>query len=377
MIDNIIDYYKWKVDSRWDNKVLDYDKSKHNWSEWFLESVREIKPELPSLEQIHLYFKPTEFIKLRKHLESLTNSKEFSKRLDDFFGDYVKDLVDDSKYLIQSTCGIRFVVPNQDSLGRLLAFHTGYWTGYNNHMGTVWIPLTRTWGTNTMQVVGWDDSIKIMQEIHNNQLPLDEIQRISIEKCFPVEIDVGQAWLFNQGHVHGNVNNETDITRVSFDARFALPGHDLGPRRAGSFYRLQGHHAEIDKSCLNSGPWIVFVDQNSKYIGETPHYMIREFLLGKANTLGLNVVEWSNEYWGCRWMPKLQDFVSRNNIGGLLLPSIHAFSGEKHKILEMFIQAIDNGQQLLFVDENILATTHKDIDLIEQIYNIECVDNIN
>jgi len=376
LIDNILDFYNFEIDSRWDNKTLDYNKDVHNWGEWFLESVRELKPELPSLEQIHLYFKPTEFIKLRKHLESLTNSKEFSARLDNFFADYVNPLVDDPNYLIQSTCGIRFVVPNQDRLGRLLAFHTGYWTGYNNYMGTVWIPLTRTWGTNTMQVVGWDDSIQLMQEIHAKQLPLDEIQRICVEKCFPVEIDVGQAWLFNQGHVHGNVNNETDITRVSFDARFALPGYNLGPRRAGSFYRLQGHHAEIDKKLLSKNSWIAFVDQNSNYIGETPHYMIREFLLTRANNLGLQVVEWSNEYWGCTWMPKLQDFVSRNNIGGLIFPSIHAFSGEKRDLLNMFTQAVDSGQQLLFVDENLLITCDDDIKIIEKIYNLEFAKNL-
>ena len=370
-IENVLESYNWKVDERFDNKTLDYNKEKHNWTEYFFEAVRELKPELPDLTLIHKYFKPTEFINLRKHLELFTNSKEFSTRLDSFFADYICDLVDDPSYLIQSTSGIRFVVPNQDELGRLLAFHTGYWTGYNNHMGTVWIPLTKTYGTNTMQVVSWDDSIEIMNKIHNEQLPLDEIQRLSIEKSYPVEIDVGQAWLFNQGHVHGNINNETDITRVSFDARYALPGHDLGPRRAGSFYRLQGHYSKIDTSDLATGPWVVFVDQNSSYIGETPHFIIREFLLGKARQLNLNVVEWSNEYWGCTWMPKLQDFVERDNISGLIVPSIHAFSGTKEKIKELFEQSLKSGQQILFADENILLKDEQELEVIFQILNLE------
>ena len=370
-IENVLESYNWKVDERWDNKVLDYDKNKHNWTEYFFEAVRELKPELTDLTQIHKYFKTTEFIDLRKHLELFTNSKEFSTRLDSFFADYVSDLVDGKDYLIQSTSGIRFVVPNQDALGRLLAFHTGYWTGYNNHMGTVWIPLTKTWGTNTMQVVSWDDSIEIMNRIHNEQLPLDEIQRLSIEKCFPVEIDVGQAWLFNQGHVHGNINNETDITRVSFDARYALKGHDLGPRRAGSFYRLQGHYSKLDPSDLASGPWVVFVDQNSAYIGETPHFIIREFLLGKARQLKLDVVEWSNEYWGCTWMPKLQDFVERDNLSGLVVPSIHAFSGTNDKIKDLFAQSLSSGQQILFADENILLKDEQGLETIFQILNLE------
>jgi sporadic carbohydrate cluster 2OG-Fe(II) oxygenase len=371
MIQDILNYYDYDPDPRWDNKPLDYDTVEHNWSAWFLASVRELKPELPDLTLIHEYFKPSELIELRKHLEKLTNSKEFSQRLDKFFEAYVADLVDDPEYLVQSTSGIRIVVPNQDHMGRLLAFHTGYWTGYNNVMGTVWIPLTKAWGSNTMQVVDWENSKLIMQEIHNNKLSLADIQKLSLQHAWPVEIEVGQCWLFNQGHVHGNINNETGITRVSFDARWALPGYDLGPRRAGSFYRLQGTHATVNPDKLAKGPWIAFVDQNSKFIGETPHFMIREFLLGKANSLGLNVIEWSNEYWGCTWMPKLEDFVSRTNISGIIVPSIHAFSGNTELTLSMFHTAIKNGQQLLFVDENLLVQSAEDLSLVEKIYSLQ------
>ena len=64
-IENVLESYNWKVDERWDNKVLDYDKNKHNWTEYFFEAVRELKPELPDLTQIHKYFKTTEFILTR------------------------------------------------------------------------------------------------------------------------------------------------------------------------------------------------------------------------------------------------------------------------------------------------------------------------
>lgn len=367
MIDNILPYYDWTPDPQWDNQVLNYNKDKHNWSEWFLESIRELKPTLPGMQDIHLYFDTAELITLRKHLEKLTNSKEFSRRLDDFFAENISPLVDDPDYLIQATSGIRVVVPDQEKLGRLLSFHTGYWTGYNNVMGTAWIPLTKTWGTNTMQVLSWKDSVELMNRIHTERLPLEQIQELCMERMFPVEIDVGQAWLFNQGHLHGNVNNDTGVTRVSFDARYAKTKHNLGPRRAGSFFRLQGQHATIDRTKINPGPWIVFVDQNSDYIGETPHFMIREFLLGQAKSLGLTVNEWSNEYWGCRWMPKLLDFVSRTTISGLLVPSIHAFSGDLDLTLSMFERALDNGQQIIFADEQILMSNKDDLALIKRI----------
>lgn len=351
--DWVLDNYNWKPDLRWDNKVLKYDVNQHNWSEWFLESIRELKPDLPRLEDIHLYFSSSELITLRKHLEKLTNSKEFSHRLDTFFEDYVTPLVD-ADYLIQSTCGIRIVVPDQEKLGRLLSFHTGYWTGYNNNMGTVWTPLTQTYNSNSMQVVSWQDSIELMSLIYKEKLDLGEIQNLCTKKCYPVNIGVGESWLFNQGHLHGNINNETDITRVSFDARWALKSGPFGPRRAGSFYREKGTHASIDTTKLAGGLWVVFVDQNSNYIGQTPHYMVREFLLQFAKTLGISPSEWSNEYWACSWMPKLKDYVCNKTLSGIILPSIHAFSCDSDLKYELFNTALDNNIQLVFADENLL-----------------------
>lgn len=372
---SVLDLYKNIPDPRWDNKSLSYDKQKHDWSVFFLDSIRELKPGLDSLENVHHYFKTSELISLRKHLEKLTRSREFSTRLDEFFREYITPQLDTDEYMIQSTCGIRVVVPEQERLGRLLSFHTGYWTGYSNSMGTVWIPITRAYGTNSMQVVSWEDSIEIMEKIHGEKLPLEDIQSLCLSKSYPVNLDVGECWLFNQGHLHGNVNNTTGITRMSFDARYALIDGEFGPRRAGSFYRYPGTYHTIDPTEIKQGLWIVFVDQNSEYIGNTPHFMIREFLLNFAKGLNIEVSEWSNEYWYCTWMPKLRDFVNRDTLSGIVLPSIHAFSCDIDLRLELFETGINNGQQLIFADENLLIKTQSDLENVEKIYR-EGVKNI-
>ena len=367
---DILKNYEWTPDPRWDNKVLTYDQEKFNWSGQVLEIVRELRPAIDSLEHIHLFFKTSEMVELRQHLERWTNSREFSQQLDNFFQENVTPLIGRDDYLMQKTSGIRLVVPDQEQLGRLLSFHTGYWTGYSNDMFTVWTPLSRVFGTNTMQITSWQDTVELMTRIHTEKLSLDQLQDECIKRMFPVEIEVGQSWLFNQGHLHGNVNNDTGISRVSFDARCALPQGDFGPRRVGGFFRLQGTHSEIDPSKIQSGPWIVFVDQNSEYIGNIPHYIVREFLMQTTKSLGIVVNEWSNEYWGCTWMPKLQDFVNRSNIKGLVLPSIHAFSGSIDLRMSMFKTAIDNGQQLVFVDEQILISTQEELKLLEKLYSV-------
>jgi trans-2-enoyl-CoA reductase len=70
-------------------------------------------------------------------------------------------------------------------------------------------------------------------------------------------------------------------------------------------------------------------------------------------------------------MPKLQDFVERDNISGLIVPSIHAFSGTKEKIKELFEQSLKSGQQILFADENILLKDEQELEVIFQILNLE------
>lgn len=137
MINNIVKNYDWTPDPRWDNQVLTYDQKQFDWAGRVLEVVRELKPQLDCLEHIHLHFTSPELVMLRQHLEKFTNSREFSTQLDEFFYEHVRPLIDSEDYLIQKTSGIRLVVPDQEKLGRLLSFHTGYWTGYSNDMGTV------------------------------------------------------------------------------------------------------------------------------------------------------------------------------------------------------------------------------------------------
>lgn len=64
----------------------------------------------------------------------------------------------------------------------------------------VWLPFTDTWGSNTL----WTE------------------RHYGIGDFFPVSVNYGQALLFDGGMLqHGSVSNDTDVTRVSMDFRFA------------------------------------------------------------------------------------------------------------------------------------------------------------
>lgn len=96
--------------------------------------------------------------------------------------------------------------------------------------------------------------------------------------------------------------------------------------------------------------------------------MIREFLINYSKKLDIDLVEWSNEYWNCTWMPKFRDYVTKDYLSGIVLPSIHAFSCDIETRLELINLAIKNNQQLVFADENLLVNDKQDIQYIEKIY---------
>ena len=367
----ILERYESKfLDSNWDNKVLNYDKKKYDWSTLFLESIREKFPTLDQLDNLHLYVKTNQLVDLRKHLERMSLGEQFQSLADNFFKEYITPLLPVQDYMIQKTPGIRLLVPDQAKKGRLLSFHTGHWTGYNNGMYTVWTPVTKTWDTNAMQVVNWNDSITAMKEIHSKKLSTIEVEELCKKICWPTNLNVGQSWLFNQGHLHGNVNNDTGVSRVSFDLRAMIKGSDYGFRYPGGFWRLHSEttYYQIPKQLDRNKRWITLSDQGSKYVGSTPQYIIREFLLSWCSKNNIVPIEWTNEYLHCEWSMNLQYVIDNGAIDGIILPSIYAITAEPSLRLKIMETAIERNIQMVFVDEDILLDSKESLEYIKRIY---------
>lgn len=366
---NIQEKYSLKnLDPRWDNKKISYDLDRYNWPRIFSTCIQQIYPQVTNLTQIHNQLETTELIELRRHLERFTRSEKFSKKVDEFVKEIIKGRFDYDDYLIQVTPGLRIVVPNQLHKNRLLNFHTGYWTGYDNGTNTIWTPITPAYGSNTMQVTDWNTSRTLMEQIHKDQWKLDRIQTECERVSWPVEVSVGESWLFNQGHLHGNINNKTGQSRMSFDVRVAHKSIDFGRRRPGSFYRFPNQYIQLKKENIDRDrTWVVFVSPNDEYIDMAPYFMIREYLLQWCKHLHIKPNEWSNEYHDCEWMPKFKDFISKKNTG-IVFASIYNFSISIEERIECFKEAISNNIQLLFCDENLIVNTEEDLEVIQRYY---------
>lgn len=357
------------LESAWDNKILNYDTNKYDWEGLFLHTIQEKIPSIENLNQLHLHITFSQIPEIRRYLEAMTRGEYFQSLIDQFFEEYVSPLLPNTDFMVQTVPGIRLVLPDQEQQGKLLPWHTGHHTGYNNGIYSIWTPVTKTWDTNAMQVLSWDDTIEVMNKFQSDQMSLYQLQELCRPKAFPTTTDVGQSWLFNQGHLHGNFNNSTGASRVSFDTRALIKGTDYGCRYPGGFYRIRGENNKFKiPKHIDNRNWIVFSDQGSDYIGSIPQFIIREFMMQWCNNHNITPYDWQNEYLHVDWSPNLKFFMEMGTAKGSIFPSIYALSSSIEERFKIFKQALDNNIHMIFIDENIYLDSVDALEYIKKIY---------
>ena len=345
----------------WDHNVVDYDLDKFPWYERILSVIQEVKPECYSIGRLHEYFDRTEIVPLRKKIEQFVRTKEFSGWVDDYF----HHIIGDGDYLIQATPTLNVVLPDQQKHGSLLTFHTGHLTAYNNGIYTIWTPISSAFGSNSMQVVSRQDSKYLTEAFFDLKLSMADMQYLCHKFSYPVEIKTGQAWLFDQDHWHGNINNTTEITRIGLDIRAMEKGTSYGYRKPGSYFRFPKTTVEVPEIDVDRR-WIVFNDPAGDYMGTMPFYIARSFIENYADRLGIKPVGWHNEYTLTDWNPHLEFFINETEIEGIALLSMHGLSSPINRRMELFEQCVNKDIHVLFCDENFLLDSVEGLDYIKK-----------
>jgi hypothetical protein len=135
-------------------------------------------------------------------------------------------------FLFQSTPTIRFHFPNQQGFNWRPRFHTDVMLGHPPQEINLWMPVTRTFDTNTMRLAGLADSRRIFEGVG---LDFKEFARLVQEddamatECHtvsrPVCLEYGEFVAFDSRCLHATQENKTDSTRISLDFR-VLPLDD-------------------------------------------------------------------------------------------------------------------------------------------------------
>jgi len=351
------------IQKHWDNKTLNYDLERFNWPEWALSVIQEVAPNVKELETLHEVLNPIEIVKVSKHVQNACSRIDFMQRFDAFVAEYIPPLIDNKRYMIQRQGTLRVVIPNQEKVGRRLAFHQGIFVGNGRGCRTIWTPFTEARGTNTMQILELDISRELTKKVLSEKWSLEKFEEEAMKHCFPVTLNPGQSHLFFQEHIHGNVNNNEGYTRVSMDMRILLEGEEYGRRYPGGFMRFPGDHEVAQIYDYTGKKYITYAGWNSKFSKTIPLPMQRSTIdqYCSKNKIEYNSYEFENEHMD--WQPGLEYYIKQKP-DGIVLCSIYALTDDINRRNEILNIALDNNVELHFANELIALRTKDDLNKI-------------
>jgi sporadic carbohydrate cluster protein (TIGR04323 family) len=350
----------------WENQTLEYDLDRYPWPKWVLEVIQEIEPAVQDLSQFHTVV-PTEGIsRVTSHVQNAFSRQIFMERFDAFAAQYLAPLANNCKYMLKRQATLNLVVPNQVVTGRLLPFHQGVWYNNGRGQGTVWMALTNCYDSNSVWVVDTEQSRKISKDTIKNQWNQNEFEAACLKSAYPVNIKPGQCHLFHQEIIHGNINNVTDITRMSIDWHILHQGHESGRRLPGGFFRFPGDYSQAKKSQQQSNfGFITYLGNNTEYDQGIPAVMQRTMIDQYCSSFGLatNGMQFENEY--LTWMPVLEHLINQK-VPGIVMLSIFSLPDDRSRRQELLKLALENNIEIHFANEYIKMTSQDDADLIER-----------
>ena len=224
------------------NNTLQYDVEKYNWPDIILEQIQTKYSSVKSLETIHNVLAPTEIADVTALVQNNFLTSEMSTLLDDFAEEYIAPLLSNQKYLIKRQPTLNVVIPNQEEVGRRLPFHQGIFYDNGRGQGTIWMPLTECYDTNSMWIMDLETSRSLTKKVIAEKMSVEQFEKHCIKHARPVTLKPGQAHLFAQEHIHGNLNNTTDITRLAIDWHILIEGEEYHQRLPGAFFRMPGDY---------------------------------------------------------------------------------------------------------------------------------------
>ena len=353
--------------TNFDNNTLNYDRDCYPWDLWVLEIIQELYPNVTRLDNIHNEVEVRDLISITDMVQKRLSAPEYSKEFDAFAETYIAPLLEGKRYLIKRRPTLNLVIPNQERLGRKLPFHQGIFYKNGRGQGTIWMPLTKAYDTNSMYVVSTKDSRRITKTLIHNQWSQKMFERECLAVAYPVNLEVGQAHLFHQEILHGNVNNKTDITRMAIDWHVLLEGEEFGGRLPGGFFRLPNdtEYKVIDHT---NHTCVGYIGNNTNYDKDIPLNLQRDALrtFCKTRSIPNNMMQVENEY--LHWMPILEELLE-SEIDVIVMSSIYSLPDEIVRRDKLLNLALANKITIWFVNEEFCLNTEEEKEKINTYLN--------
>lgn len=347
-----------------DNQTLNYELEKYPLPTIVLETIQQFYPNAKTLDTLH------EVVPADKIQQLMVDTTQ--ALLKNKFYDYYDTMIQDQivptlgkEVLIQKFGNLRILPPNQDQIGAVLLFHQGRWVGNGMGLRTVWMPFTDCYESNSMQILDLDISRKITRDSVRDNWSYEKLQQVCVDNCWPVTLQPGQAHLFFQEHIHGNIPNRTNKTRVSIDIRLLIRDGQPHRKWPGAYFRKlfdRDYSKTIpilsNETVLSYGEYESFKTKHIDLYFQT--LVIKNYCQRRGYTYPYQHGE--NEGLHNSHLDYLIRSKSANHI---LLFSIFSLPDDLVHRQQMLKSALVNECRLHFCNEELVLETQEDLDKIE------------
>lgn len=121
--------------------------------------------------------------------------------------------------------------------GTQLSHHSDTLLGDDFEMANCWLPLTRCYGSNALQMLGFDESVEILsafaarlewdptryvearRAFYEELISNDPLRARVLKHSRPASLNLGEVMMFDPRTLHGTAENLESHTRVSIDFR--------------------------------------------------------------------------------------------------------------------------------------------------------------
>lgn len=363
----------------WNAQVLDYDTKQFSFDQWVLEKINSLGYNLDYLHNLHQVVPIEKSAELSRKLIKLTNMPDFRRMAYRFIKEVIIPKGNlDIEIALQRFFNIRILLPHQPQM--IIPFHTGLWYGHGPGSRSIWMPLTDQTrdedASASLQIIKLEKSRELMQFSLENRLTMDEMQELFFRQSFAVKAGPGQVLFFTQEHIHGNIVNETNKTRVSIDFRLAESkyGDQLCRKQPGGYFELFDHaETKIENNTLhyssrrisnntnNSNQVIIsYQNNNTSFTKGIPIYLQRFMVEDYCQRNNINYTYEQIDLETMDHLPTLVHFVDELKPSAIIMFSIYALPEDlefRNKILDA---ATKNNIVIHFANEDEIIRNEDD-----------------
>lgn len=187
-----------------------------------------------SLEEAHLLIDPSKANDLRLESLKLVNmDKEFRNEVLHHLGNECEILLG-SDLAIQKSFNIVCKFPNDPTYQ--IPLHSDTWSGNSPFEINLWIPLTKSYGDNSMFIFSPEKWSQIRQKSHWQENNLSTFMTKHSKEAQIIEASPGDAIIFWSHLPHGNDVHCSDITRWSLNIRIKNLFTPYGHKGLGDYF---------------------------------------------------------------------------------------------------------------------------------------------